>query len=211
MKGGKKIKTDKAEEIWFRLQYNECFKNDVLKLQNEYSKKLEPRYFFQREALLKKYGVMPTPRINDIFDAFVFGVTEDTKKRYYPVRLQTPSPEEIEESKRMFVKLWIFDGVSCEELCDYVQKNWKKIRALLAAEGMPKIQRVRKIKNKEKTSRILELDKLSTKEIRSLCGEDSPRGVYREILIQRILHHEGQTASSDAIKMVISRFRGKVK
>jgi hypothetical protein len=211
MKGDKKTKTDKGEEIWFRLQYNERFKNDTLTLRNEHLVKLEPNYFFQREALLKKYGVMPTPRINDIFDAFVFGVAEDTKKRHYPVRLQTPSLEEIEESKRVFIKLWIFDGVTCEEVCDYVQKNWKMIKFLLTADGVQKIKRVRKIKNKKKTSRILELDKLSIKELRLLCGEVSSHGVYREILIQRILRNEGQTASSDAIKMVISRFREKVK
>jgi hypothetical protein len=128
-------------------------------------------------------------------------------RSHLPGLLQTSSENELEKSKRAFVKLWIYDGVTRDEVVDYVKKRWRKIQTILRGQDVPRIKRVRKIENKKCNELILKFNKLSTKELRRRTGEHSTRGVYRETMIRRLLKGEGCDVTIEAIKGVIARFR----
>jgi hypothetical protein len=142
--------------------------------------------------------------LRNLFDQYVFGKKIKELGNHFTIRLQEPSAEELKQSKRAFLKLWIYDGVSREEILNYIKKNWKIIKILIKSDHAPKIKRFRKITNKKQNELIIKYNKLSIEKLRTLAAEKK-KGVYREILISRLLKKEGFEMTFEAIKMVISR------
>lgn len=205
MSGDKVSKTDKAAEIWYRLLLDEVFKQDLEQLRKH---KNEPAYYFGQQILFEKYRVLPTQRLLNICDQYIFS-KKYTKVlgNHLPARLQTPSEDELKKSKRAFVKLWIYDGVTREEILDYIKKNWKKIGIILKVQDLPKIKRVRRVENKKLIELVLKLNKLPTGELRRLTGENNRKGVYRENLIKHLVKKENYSTSFETIKGIVTRFK----
>lgn len=209
MSGEEISKTDKASEIWYRLLLDEKFKNDLAQLK-EYKNELA--YYFRQHLLFQKYGILTTQRLLNLCDRYVFGkMSAENLGDHFPIRLQTPSTDELKQSGRAFVKLWVYEGVSREEILNFVKKNWKKLQIILESQGLPKSKRVKTIKNKKQTELILQYNKLSTKQLLERAADDGEKSQYREILIGRLLKKDGYKMSPESIKRVISRFNKEHK
>ena len=209
---GDKTKSDKASEIWFRLLLNESFKSDIRMLKNWLKKSgsiIIPEYYFRQDLLLRKYKIIPSNRLRNLFDRYVLKQKIKSLGFHDPIRLQTPSDKELQSSQRAFIKLWIYDGVTRDEIIDYLKREWKKIQSFLKIQEMPKIKRVRMIKNKQLINLILKLNKLTTQELRKRTNEHSKHGVYRETLIARLIPKRFGNPSIESIKMIIARYGNK--
>jgi len=201
---GEKLKTDKAEEIWYRLFLSEKFRGDLEKLK-KYKNNIE--YYFKQYTLFEKYEVKPTQRLLNLCDYYFGKKSAGKLGDHFPVRIQTPSEDELKKSKRAFIKLWIYDGTTREEILNHIKKNWQNFQSLFRLQNMPKIKGTRMITNKDKNRLILHLNKLSTLELWNKLGERPQKKIYKEMLIREILETEGYVTTFEAIKGVISRSR----
>lgn len=206
MSGDKVQKTDKASELWFRLFLNADFKKELYKLRK---KKDSFAYYFQQDSLFRKYKILPTQRLRNICDQYIFGrKNAKIAGDYLPVRVQTPSESELQESKKAFLKLWIYDGVSRDEIIEYIKKKWRMIEQLLRFQNMPRVKRVRKIRNKKLIELVLKVNKLSTKELRRRCvGMNGYMTMYREDLIRHLIAQKEYHVSVETIKGIIVRYK----
>lgn len=213
MSGERGAKTDKAAEIWFRLILNDGFKNELEQLRTLVRKGETEEfveYFFQQDQMLREHGVIPTARLRELFDGYVLGKKHKTAGPHIPVRLQTPSDEELADSKRGFMKLWIYDDASRDEILEYIKKNWVLIKKIIGEQNAPRVRRVRKIENKEQIELILDYNKMTTEELKRYVGAEEEPSAYREILIRRALLTDGHTpVSEEAIKSVVTRYAKK--
>src|SRR3989344_5843804 len=146
MSGDKVSKTDKASEIWYRLLLGDQFKKDLEQLKKY---KDELTYYFRQHFLFEKYEILPTQRLMNLCDQHIFGKKAEKLGDHFPIRIQTPSDEELKQSRKALIKLLIYDGVTRDEILDYIKKNWKNIRVLLRSQNLPKIKRIRKIGKKK--------------------------------------------------------------
>lgn len=220
MSGDKKQKTSKAEEIFYRLSLNSEFKKEVNNLKrfitsntDDSDKLLE--YQLKRHFLIKKYTI-PFPKLSDVFDKHVLGKEIKYKDVDYlptsdfPITVQTPSDKELQESKRAFIKLWVYDSVSRDEILDYVKKNWRSIQIFLKIQGVKRVARIRKIKEKKRNVLILKYNKLSTKKLLEIARVDKEKKQYREILIRRLVEKKGYSLTPEIVKGVVFRSKGNV-
>ncbi len=207
---GEKKNTDKAQEIFDSLLFNDDFKQDLEGLKkhtHKYNKDHLTDYLFRQYHLLEKYNVIPTQRLQNIIYKYVFkrealGGLGD----YFPVRLQAPSEEELEKTNRAFLKLWLYDGVTEKEFLAYVKKQWKVFKILLESQSMPKVKRIRKIENKEQINFVRKYCKMPIKELRQTIGNKNNVGVRREVLISRLAQEEGYSVTIDSTKGMINRY-----
>lgn len=204
MSSDKVSRTNKSEEVWYRLLLNDDFSKELKKLLPLEEK---PEFYIHADVLFKKYKTPLTPALIKIMRRHLFNNdTEIELGNDVPVRLQTPSEEELKNSDRAFLKLWIYDGVSRDEVLNYVKRNWSKIKFLHSIQDTPKVKRIRITENKKQNELVLKYNKLSTKKLMSMSGTTNEKSQYREILIQRLLKKDGFIMSTDAIKSIISRF-----
>jgi len=152
---GEKLKTDKATEIWYRLLLSDKFRGELEQLKKH---KNDIEYYFRQYALFEKYEVKPTQRLLNLCDYYFGKKSAGKLGDHFPVRIQTPSEDELKKSKRAFIKLWIYDGTSRDEILDYVKKNWQNFQSLFRLQNMPKIKGIRKITNKDQNRLILQLN-----------------------------------------------------
>src|SRR3989344_1400078 len=216
MSGDKKIKTTKAEEIWYRLLLNDSFKKklNLIKKFILFKPKKIIEYQFKKYALLEEY-TKPFTKLLNLFDKYVFGKETQDKglncfQPDFPITLQTPSEEELKQSKRSFVKLWIYDGVSRDETIDYIKKNWQNIQTLIKIQGVKTIKRIRRIKDRKRSELILKYNRLSTKKLFEMAKKERETKQYREILISRLMEEKGYAVTEEIVKGVISRSKKNV-
>ena len=148
MSGGKYLKTNKAEELWDKLLLSDRFKSELLEIRKSFGgeNKETPELLFRIIFLLKDYGVTPTTDLRNLCLAYLLGKDVEYKMLGdFPIRLQSPSPEELKSEGRAFLKLWVYDGVSRDEVIDYIKKNWRMIKKVIEIQDIQKVKRVRPI------------------------------------------------------------------
>lgn len=203
---GDKLKTDKADKIWFKLNLDPAFKKDLTRLRAYYTKAKSSDlagYYFRRELMLEKHGVLPSQRLRNLCDKAVLGKADKELGEHLPFVLQTPSEGELNKRKRAFVKLWIYDGVTRDETIAYIKKRWAFIGRLLATQGQIPAKGVREVRSKKLIQAVLKLDKLSTIELRRRSGM---RRGYRYQHIRKLIEKQHPSTSADSVRGIITRY-----
>src|SRR3989338_67137 len=234
MRGDQPSKTKKAERLFFELTLNANFVTDVKKIrslfmipengfsakenvekwiaQKEiYSLKLYEHHFHQEE-LLRKYGLPSTPDLMHLLEDYLLSnglikTTNDVGNLSFA--LQSASSEEIKRHGRPFVKLWIFEMASRENVLDYIRRHWKIIKFIQNENKA--FKRISPVINKVLIQRALELDKLPIKNLRSIAKVSTGNKYYKYSVISRILNNDGYSTTEGSIKKLVQRHKKQMR
>ena len=125
--------------------------------------------------------------------------------------VEMPEDREIKIAQRPFVKLWIYDTASRDDLLKFVRKNWNFIKYNIAHQSIKPVGRIKSTDHKDRDRMILELYELPKKDLHQMAGV-SDKKTYRETLVGIILSSRGEkNITSDAVKKVIVRYRKKFR
>lgn len=170
-------------------------------------------------VLAERHGLPPTAqlRVKEYILFGTSGVRPESLDVWVPfeemsvcdIELPGANRGEWEKSGMPIVRLIIPDHATQSDVVRYVRSHWKVIQNVLAAQrGNEPKKLVRAVRDRKTQEKVLELSKLTTRELRRRAQETDPDGAftYKETAIKEIISHVlGKELSEEAIKKIVMR------
>lgn len=170
-------------------------------------------------ALTERHGLPPTAKLR-VKEYVLFGtsgIRPESLDVWVPfeemdvcdIELPGARHNDWEKSGIPVARLVIPDHATQSDVVRFVRSHWKIIQNVLATQrGNEPKKMVRAVRDRKTQEAVLELSKLTTKELRRRAQATDPDGAftYKETAIKEIISRElGKELSEEAIKKIVAR------
>ena len=157
-------------------------------------------------AMLKKYGLPPTPALINIFKEYILSngrFIKTHRSKNISCTLDLPDEKEIASAGRRFIKLWIYDtATNYKDVANAIKEQWPTIRLFLGNKG----RRIKAPEHSDLIREIFNLNKLPTDALYRLAGVTKSKisRHKRSDLIVKVLRLK---TKGGAVKNTIIRYK----